>query len=256
MLNSLPIPLSPIQRHLASLRRLSVFLIAATFLLALFAAPPVAAQVASVDASQIAQVKNNAEGAALLKSWSDRSRAGVAGMIAQEVSVSKEIESGYVRLNKSCEIAAALKDKAPKIDTSQTNVYSKQFDDRLSHVVGTQQEVVGKAQSMIKTLDANPPPNCGLFSGDSLVCRTYKYKKEMLAYLQSSSNTYYDIVGKRYQLYKSIANKNNEQCVRPDFLAKLASSDEEYLVSYERKSTQVFLRLLDAVQNAFLNIAP
>ena len=222
----------------------------------LFTAPPVAAQVASVDASQIAQVKNNAEGAALLKSWSDRSRAGVAGMIAQEVSVSKEIESGYVRLNKSCEIAAALKDKAPKIDTSQTNVYSKQFDDRLTRVQGVRQEVVGKAQSMLKSLDVNPPPNCGLFSGDSLPCQTYKYKKEMLEYLQLSANSYYDIVGKRYQLYKTIANKNNEQCVRPDFLAKLASSDEEHLVSFERKSTQVFLRLLDAVQNAFLNTAP
>jgi hypothetical protein len=230
------------------------FLVA--FLLVTLASPPVAAQVASVDASQIAQVKNNAEGAALLKSWSDRSRAGVSGMIAQELSISKEIESGYARLIKSCEIAAALKDNAPKVDSSQAGLYLKQFDDRLARIVTVQQEVVGKAQAMIKSLDDNPPANCGLFSGDSLPCQTYKYKKEMASYLQSSANTYYDIVNKRYQLYKAIANKGREQCVRPDFLAKLASSDEEYLVSYERKSTQVFLRLLDAVQSAFLNSAP
>ena len=53
------------------------------------------AQSLSVDASQVAQVKTNAEGAVLLKSWSDKTRAGVNNMIAQETAVSKEIEAGY-----------------------------------------------------------------------------------------------------------------------------------------------------------------
>jgi hypothetical protein len=114
---------------------------------------------------------------------------------------------------------------------------------------------VSKAQAIVSNVDANPPANCGLFSGDALPCQTFKYKKELAQYLQTSANAYYEIVTKRYQLYKAIAAKSREQCIRPDFLAKLANADEEHLVSYERKSHQVFLRLLDAIQGAFLNIA-
>lgn len=213
------------------------------------------AQSLSVDASQVAQVKTNAEGAALLKSWSDKTRAGVNNMIAQETAVSKEIEAGYARLLKSCELASALKDNTPKFDTSRVNAYIKQFDDRLLRVATARQEVVSKAQAIVSNVDANPPANCGLFSGDALPCQTFKYKKELAQYLQTSANAYYEIVTKRYQLYKAIAAKSREQCIRPDFLAKLANADEEHLVSYERKSHQVFLRLLDAIQGAFLNIA-
>lgn len=216
---------------------------------------PVVSQNLSVDASQVAQVKNNAEGAALLKSWSDKTRTGISNMIAQETAVSKEIEAGYARLLKSCELAGALKDNTPKFDTSRVGAFVKQFDDRLLRVAAARQEVAGKAQAILANLDANPPANCGLFSGDALPCQTFKYKKEMTQYLQTSANAYYEIISKRYQLYKSIAAKSREQCVRPDFLAKLASADEEHLVSYERKSHQVFLRLLDAVQGAFLNLA-
>jgi prolyl oligopeptidase PreP (S9A serine peptidase family) len=211
------------------------------------------AQSISVDASQVAQVKNNAEASALIKAWTDKTRAGVGNMLAQENSVSKEIETGYARLLKSCELAKALKEAAPTFDTARVNTYLTQFDDRLARVASTRQEVAGKAQALIANLEANPPANCGLFSGDSLPCQTYKYKKEMAQYLLVSANSYYETISKRYQLYKAIANKSREQCIRPEFLAKLSSADEEYLVSYERKSTQVFLRLLGAVQGAFIN---
>ena len=211
------------------------------------------AQNLSVDASQVAQVKSNAEASALIKNWSDKTRTGVGNMIAQENGVSKEIELGYARLLKSCELAKALKEAAPTFDTARVNSYMNQFDDRLAKVASTRQELTGKAQALITNLDANPPPNCGLFSGDALPCQTYKYKKEMAQYLLTSINTYYDTIAKRYQLYKAIAIKSREQCIRPEFLAKLSNADDEYLVSYERKSTQVFLRLLEAVQGAFIN---
>ena len=213
----------------------------------------VLAQNISVDASQVAQVKNNAEASALIKTWSDRTRAGVGNMIAQENGVSKEIEAGYARLLKSCELAQALKDSAPKFDTARVNNYIAQFDDRLAKIASARQEVASKAQALLNNLDANPAPNCGLFSGDTPACQTYKYKKDMAQYLLTSANAYYDIIGKRYQLYKAIAIKSREQCIRPEFLAKLANADEEHLVSYERKSTQVFVRLLEAVQGAFIN---
>lgn len=211
------------------------------------------AQGISVDASQVAQVKNNAEASALIKAWTEKTRAGVGNMIAQENSVSKEIEVGYARLLKSCELAKALKEGTPTFDTARVNTYITQFDDRLAKVGSIRQEVTGKAQALITNLEANPPPNCGLFSGDGLPCQTYKYKKEMAQYLLVSANSYYETISKRYQLYKAIANKSREQCIRPEFLAKLSNADDEYLVSYERKSTQVFLRLLEAVQGAFIN---
>jgi hypothetical protein len=217
--------------------------------------PAAFAQNSSVDASQVAQVKTIAEGAALLKSWSDKTRAGVGNMIVQEGAVSKEIEAGYARLQKSCELAAALKDNTVKIDAARINANITQFDERLAKVVSARQEVLAKAQSLVNNLEANAPANCGLFSGDTLPCQTYKYKKETAQYLLVSANTYYDILTKRYQLYKAIALKSREQCIRPEFLAKLASADDEYLVVYERKSTQVFLRLLEAVQGAFINQA-
>ena len=213
----------------------------------------VLAQNISVDASQVAQVKNNAEASALIKAWSEKTRAGVGNMIAQENGVSKEIEAGYAHLLKSCELAQALKDSAPKFDTARVNNYIAQFDDHLAKIASARQEVVSKAQALLNSLDANPPSNCGLFSSDTPTCQTYKYKKEMAQYLLSSANTYYEIITKRYQLYKAIAIKSREQCIRPEFLAKLANADEEHLVSYERKSTQVLLRLLEAVQGAFIN---
>ena len=148
------------------------------------------------------------------------------------------------------------KDSMPKLDVAKANSYVQVFDARLSKVTAARQEVVGRAQAILTTLDANSPPNCGFFSSDSLPCQTHKYKKETTQYLLSSANTYYEILMKRYQLYKTIALKSKDQCVRPEFLAKLASADEEYLISYERKSHQVFLRLLEAVQGAFLNQAP
>ena len=249
--HSLPhIYLSRFVRFFVQLRlaRLSL----ASFFYALCSAT-VLAQGVSVEASQVAQVKNNAEASALIKTWSDRTRAGVGNMIAQENGVSKEIEAGYARLIKSCELAQALKDGSPKFDTSRVNGYIAQFDDRIAKIASARQEVAGKAQALLSKTDANPPANCGLFSGDAPPCQTFKYKKEMGQYLLASANTYYDTITKRYQLYKAIAIKSREQCIRPEFLAKLANADEEHLVSYERKSTQVFLRLLESVQGAFIN---
>jgi len=235
-----------VQLHLA---RLAI----ATFFSCVLLSTAGLAQTISVEASQVAQVKNNAEASALIKTWSDRTRAGVGNMIAQENGVSKEIEAGYARLIKSCELAQALKDESPKFDTARVNNYIAQFDDRINKIASSRKEVASKAQALLSNVDANPPANCGLFSGDAPPCQTYKYKKEMAQYLLTSANTYYDIITKRYQLYKAIAVKSREQCIRPEFLAKLANADEEHLVSYERKSTQVFLRLLESVQGAFIN---
>jgi hypothetical protein len=77
----------------------------------------------------------------------------------------------------------------------------------------------------------------------------------MAQYLLVSANTYYDILDKRYQLYKAISLETRKQCIRPDFLTKLRNADEEYLVVYERKSTKAFLSLLQSVRDVSINQA-
>jgi len=215
----------------------------------------VLAQTPSADASQVAQISNTVDASILIKSWMDKTRASVRNLIAQESSVSKEIEVGYARLQKSCELAAALKLNTPKVNEEFVNTLINQFDERLTKVAAARNEVIANAQTLQNNLKTKPPDNCGLFSRDALPCQIYASQKEMAQYLLVSANTYYDILDKRYRLYKAISLETSKQCIRPDFLTKLRNADEEYLVVYERKSTKAFFSLLQSVQDASINKA-
>lgn len=213
------------------------------------------AQNTSVDNGQVTKVNSTADASVLIKSWMDKWRTGVRNIIAQENSVSKEIEVGYARLQKSCELAAALKANTPKVNEDVINTAVNQFDERLAKVVVTRNEVISNTQTLLSNLKSNPPSNCGLFSRADLPCQIHTYKTEMAQYLLVSANTYYDILDKRYQLYKTISLETRKQCIRPDFLTKLRNADEEYLVVYERKSTKAFLSLLQSVRDVSINQA-
>jgi hypothetical protein len=205
--------------------------------------------------SQTPQLISTADPIGLIKDWMEKSRNGVRNMIAQENSVSREIEVGFARLQKSCELAAALKANTPKVDERLIDAIVQQFDERLANVAVARKEVVSNAQTLLSNLNANSPANCGLFSRDALPCQIYKYKKEMAQYLLVSANAYYDILDKRYQLYKAISLETRKQCIRPDFLTRLRNADEEYLVVYELKSSKAFLSLLRSVQDLSINQA-
>lgn len=215
----------------------------------------VLAQTPSVDASKVTQISNTVDASILIKGWMDKTRASVRNMIAQESSVSKEIEVGYARLQKSCELAVALKLNTPKVNEEFVNALMNQFDGRLIKVVAARNEVIANTQTLLSNLKSKPPDNCGLFSRDALPCQIYAAQKEMAQYLLVSANTYYDILDKRYHLYKAISQEISKQCIRPDFLTKLHNADEEYLVVYERKSTKAFLSLLQSVHELPINQA-
>jgi len=213
------------------------------------------AQNTSVDNGKATKVNSTADASVLIKNWMDKSRTGVRNIIAQENSVSKEIEVGYARLQKSCELAAALKTNTPKVNEDVINTAVNQFDERLTKVVATRNEVISNTQTLLSNLKSSPPSNCGLFSRVDLPCQIHTYKTEMAQYLLVSANTYYDILDKRYQLYKAISLETRKQCIRPDFLTKLRNADEEYLVVYELKSTKAFLSLLQSVRDLSINQA-
>lgn len=212
-------------------------------------------QTISVEASQVATVKNAQEASNLIKGWSDKTRLGIQNMISQEGAVSKEIEVSYARMLKTCEIALALKDNAPRFDTSKVSIYEKQFQNRITKLEATRVDLTSKVQASLSKINANQSPNCGLFSSDAIPCQVFNYKKNMLSYLGESINSYYEIIIKRYKIYLGIVEKSKEHCVRPDFLNKLSLSDEEHLVSYETKSSQVFGRLINTISGAFINQA-
>ena len=212
-------------------------------------------QIISVEASQVATVKNAQEASNLIKGWTDKTRAGIQNMIAQEGAVSKEIEASYARMLKTCEIALALKDNAPRFDTSKASIYEKQFQNRIIKLEATRADLNSKIQASLTKINTSQPPNCGLFSTDAIPCQVFKYKTAMQSFLGDSIGYYYEIVIKRYKVYLGIVEKSKEHCVRPDFLNKLSLSDEEHLVAYETKSSQVFGRLINSISSAFINQA-
>ena len=208
----------------------------------------------SVEASQIAMVKTPSEASQLVKGWSDKTRQGVQNMIAQETSVNKEIDVSYARLVKTCELAQAMKDSAPRFDSANAEVYEKQFLNRITKLENTRADLLSRYQNLIGGLNASQPKDCGGWGGgDSIPCIVYTYKKEMGAFMLTHVGTYYDILNKRYKTYLQIVGQAKQGCVRPDFLSKLSRSDEEHLISYEAKSTQIFNRLHNSISNAFIN---
>lgn len=209
----------------------------------------------SVESSQIAMVKNSSEANQLIKGWSTKTRQGVQNMLAQESSVNKEIDTSFARLLKTCELAQAMKDAAPKYVTPNVEQFERQFQSRITKLESTRSELINKFQAMNTSL-INPPKECsGWGSSDLIPCIVYNYKKDMGIFMNTSVSSYYDIIINRYKVYLQIVNQAKQGCVRPDFMGKLARSDEEHLITYEAKSTQIFSRLHQSISNAFINQA-
>ena len=171
------------------------------------------------------------------------------------------VEEGAVRsydpkasLEESLKMVEDLVTLKTNIHKANAEVYEKQFLNRITKLENTRADLLSRYQNLIGGLNASQPKDCGGWGGgDSIPCIVYTYKKEMGAFMLTHVGTYYDILNKRYKTYLQIVGQAKQGCVRPDFLSKLSRSDEEHLISYEAKSTQIFNRLHNSISNAFIN---
>jgi len=145
----------------------------------------------SIEAAQVGSVATPTDAARLTKSWADRTKQGIDGMVQQESGVTKEIQSGIDRLAKSCEVATSLKQNAAKLTPPNTSTYEVLIDQRLTLRQKNRSDLLASIEVLSQKMNKDSASSCGflgLMSKDPIACEVEKYKKEMVGVFNDGVN--------------------------------------------------------------------
>ena len=182
------------------------------------------------------------------KELANEVQASTTNLLQYEKGVSLEVRRGVNRLVKSC-LAQEL--KQPSIPVDSTNDYIGRrvlelnaLNTNLSTRLDSLAAVVGK-QAEEKCASSLPP----FFS--SPACIASQELTKTTKSLQSGLASYSALVKARYQLYRDVASKEAEGCVKRGFTDRLLKANEEHVIEQEELARTKLLELINAADEIY-----
>ena len=182
------------------------------------------------------------------KELANEVQASTTNLLQYEKGVSLEVRRGVNRLVKSC-LAQEL--KQPSIPVDSTNDYIGRrvlevnaLNTNLSTRLDSLAAVVGK-QAEEKCASSLPP----FFS--SPACIASQELTKTTKSLQSGLASYFALVRSRYQLYRDVASKEAEGCVKRGFTDRLLKANEEHVIEQEELARTKLLELINAADEIY-----
>ena len=182
------------------------------------------------------------------KELANEVQASTTNLLQYEKGVSLEVRRGVNRLVKSC-LAQEL--KQPSIPVDSTNDYIGRrvlelnaLNTNLSTRLDSLAAVVGK-QAEEKCASSLPP----FFS--SPACIASQELTKTTKSLQSGLASYSALVKARYQLYRDVASKEAEGCVKRGFTERLLKANEEHVIEQEELARTKLLELINAADEIY-----
>ena len=176
------------------------------------------------------------------KELANEVQASTTNLLQYEKGVSVEVRRGVNRLVKSC-LAQEL--KQPPIPVDSTNDYIGRrvlelnaLNTNLSTRLDSLAAVVVK-QAEEKCASSLPP----FFS--SPACIASQELTKTTKSLQSGLASYSALVKARYQLYRDVASKEAEGCVKRGFTDRLLKANEEHVIEQEELARTKLLELIN-----------
>jgi hypothetical protein len=176
------------------------------------------------------------------KELANEVQASTTNLLQYEKGVSLEVRRGVNRLVKSC-LAQEL--KQPPIPVDSTNDYIGRrvlelnaLNTNLSTRLDSLAAVVVK-QAEEKCASSLPP----FFS--SPACIASQELTKTTKSLQSGLASYSALVKARYQLYRDVASKEAEGCVKRGFTDRLLKANEEHVIEQEELARTKLLELIN-----------
>ena len=182
------------------------------------------------------------------KELANEVQASTTSLLQYEKGVSLEVRRGVNRLVKSC---LAQDPKQPSIPVDSTNDYIGRrvlevnaLNINLITRVDSLATVVGK-QAEEKCASSFPP----FFS--SPACTASQELTKTTKSLQSGLVSYFALVKARYQLYRDVASKEAEGCVKRGFTDRLLKANEEHVIEQEELARTKLLELINAADEIY-----
>jgi hypothetical protein len=182
------------------------------------------------------------------KELANEVQASTTNLLQYEKGVSLEVRRGVNRLVKSC---LAQDPKQPSIPVDSTNDYIGRrvlevnaLNINLITRVDSLATVVGK-QAEEKCASSFPP----FFSTPA--CTASQELTKTTKSLQSGLVSYFALVKARYQLYRDVASKEAEGCVKRGFTDRLLKANEEHVIEQEELARTKLLELINAADEIY-----
>ena len=182
------------------------------------------------------------------KELANEVQASTTNLLQYEKGVSLEVRRGVNRLVKSC-LAQEL--KQPSIPVDSTNDY---IGRRVLEVNALNSNLITRLDSLAAVVGKQAEEKCAsslppFFS--SPACIASQELTKTTKSLQSGLASYSALVKARYQLYRDVASKEAEGCVKRGFTDRLLKANEEHVIEQEELARTKLLELINAADEIY-----
>ena len=182
------------------------------------------------------------------KELANEVQASTTNLLQYEKGVSLEVRRGVNRLVKSC---LAQDPKQPSIPVDSTNDY---IGRRVLEVNALNINLITRLDSLAAVVGKQAEEKCAsslppFFSTPA--CTASQELTKTTKSLQSGLVSYFALVKARYQLYRDVASKEAEGCVKRGFTERLLKANEEHVIEQEELARTKLLELINAADEIY-----
>lgn len=180
--------------------------------------------------SAIAQNDINARNMSAAKELGEKAKITTAALLQHEKGVTQEIRRGVARLVSACTPSNKVQGS---IAPEKSNAY---IQSKLDNAASQDQDLVKRVDELTFAANKAKDIKCGASFVPFLrsnTCQASTNLVESLGTLRSSLQSYNAAVLDRYKLYREVAGKEAEGCVRRGFTDRLLRSNDEHMNEQE-----------------------
>jgi len=180
-------------------------------------------------------------------------KVSAAGLLQFDRGVTVEVRRGVNRLLKSCTAQATL-EPSPLPEKINEYIQSKILESSTLRVNSLARVDTIAAQT-IKSQQEKCASSIG-FLYRSEACTVAQEHTTTVASLQSVLKGYFDLVNERYRLYKDVASKEADGCVKSGFTERLLKANEQHVIENEELARKKFLDLINSADEISKQMRP
>jgi len=182
------------------------------------------------------------------KELGNEAQASTTNLLQYEKGVFLEVRRGVNRLVKSCQ---AQNIKQPSVPVDSSNNY---IERRVLEVNALNSNLSTRLDSLAAVVSKQAEEKCGsslpaFFS--SPACIASQELTKTTKSLQSGLASYFALVKARYQLYRDVASKEAEGCVKRGFTDRLLKANEEHVIEQEELARTKLIELINAADEIY-----
>ncbi len=191
---------------------------------------------------------------AAAKELGENAKISAAALLQNEKGVSQEVRRGVARLVSAC--SPNDKSRPPGVAPDK----SVEYIERKLQSAATQDENFGKRLAEIsRAAQTAKESKCGATFIPFMRSNACQASQELIASLtaiQTSLQSYNSLLQERYKLYKEVANKEAEGCVRKGFTERLLRANDDHMNEQEEVARIKFQDLLNQADEIVQQLRP